>query len=295
MRYPGSVAIIITLRVIDLEHTMTCRKTYVQEIARNLLEFLATGNVEALITWLVAKSCLTGSHANRDLVTAFADTVKEYAAADEGDCRILWSLCTELACVAPEDAPAGDPHEILPLCGVLGIAAIGSLSPALTGAALTLLQDASLDRRREVREVVALGVHDLLAARQEETVAGLEEWIESGSWLPMRAAAAGIAESELLEEPELADAALRLHRKILIRVYTAGERQSEAFVALRKALGYTLGRVVEALPGIGFEYLRQLAALDDHDVRWIVRENLEGETLRRRYPETVRHIQANLG
>ena len=105
----------------------------------------------------------------------------------------------------------------------------------------------------------------------------------------MRAAAAGIAESELLEEPELADAALRLHRKILIRVYTAGERQSEAFVALRKALGYTLGRVVEALPGIGFEYLRQLAALDDHDVRWS--SGRTWRTLRRRYPETVRHIR----
>ena len=163
---------------------MTCRKTYVQEIARNLSEFLATGNVEALIAGLVAKSCLTGSHANRDLVTAFADTVKEYAAADEGDCRILWSLCTELACVAPEDAPAGDPHEILPLCGVLGIAAIGSLSPALTGAALTLLQDASLDRRREVREVVALGVHDLLAARQERPSPGWKNGLSRGRGSP---------------------------------------------------------------------------------------------------------------
>ncbi len=295
MGCPGSAAIIITLQVIDLEHTMTGRKTYVREIARNLSKFLATGDVEALIAWLVAESSLSGSHANRDLITAFADTVREYAVADEVDCRVLWSLCTELAFVAPEDAPAGGPHEVLPLCGVLGIAAIGSMSPSFTGAALARLQDASLDRRRQVREAVALGVQNLLAARQEETVAGLEGWIESGSWLPMRAAAAGIAESDLLGEPELADAALRLHRKILIRIYTAGERQSEAFVALKKALGYTLGRVVAALPGVGFEYLRQLAALDDRDVRWIIRENLEGDTLRRQYPETVRHIQASLG
>lgn len=273
---------------------MTSRKTYIREVARQLSGFLATGSAEDLMACLVAESNLPGPRANRDLAAAFADAVREYAAADENDCRALWSLCTELACVSPEDAPAGDPHEFLPLCGVLGIAAIGAVAPAFTGMALAQLQDASLDPRRRVRETVALGVCDLLVARQEETVAGLEGWVESGSWLPMRAAAAGIAESDLQAEPELAEAALRLHRKILVRVYTAGERQSEAFVALRKALGYTLGRVVAALPGIGFEYLRQLATLDDHDVRWIVRENLERDALRRQYPETVRHIRANL-
>jgi hypothetical protein len=34
----------------------------------------------------------------------------------------------------------------------------------------------------------------------------------------------------------------------------AKERQSDAFLALKKALGYTLSLVVAALPGIGFEY-----------------------------------------
>jgi len=273
---------------------MTCRKIYIQEIARQLSRFLATGSVESLITYLVAESGRPGPCANRDLIAAFADTVREYAAADEGDCRALWSLCTELACVSPEYAPADNPHESLPLCGVLGIAAIGAVTPAFTQMALDQLQDASFDPRQRVREAVALGVRDLLTARQNETVAGLEGWVESGSWLLMRAAAAGIAESDLMAEPKLAEAALRLHRKILIRVYTARERQSEAFIALRKALGYTLGRVVAALPGIGFEYLRQLATLDDQDVRWIVRENLERDALRRQYPETVRHIRANL-
>ena len=163
---------------------MTCRKTYIREVARQLSGFLATGNAEDLIACLVAESNLPGP--NRDLAAAFADAVREYAAADENDCRALWSLCTELACVSPEDAPAGDPHEFLPLCGVLGIAAIGAVAPAFTGMALAQLQDASLDPRRRVREAVALGVCDLLVARQEETVAGLEGWVESGSWLPMR-------------------------------------------------------------------------------------------------------------
>ncbi|NLA38760.1 MAG: hypothetical protein GX882_05155 [Methanomicrobiales archaeon] len=266
---------------------MTSRKTYIQEIARQLSGFLATGSAEDLAIYMVAES-------SPDLARAFADTVREYAAADEGDSGALWDLCIELAWISPVDAPAGDPREILPLCGVLGIAAIGGVAPEFTGMALARLQDISCDPRRRVRESVALGVSDLLAARQEETIAGLEGWVLSGSWLSMRAAAAGIAESDLLVEPGLAEAALSLHRKILIRVYTAGERQSEAFIALKRVLGHTLGRVVMALPGIGFEYLRQLATLDDRDVRWIVRENLESDVLRRRYPETVRHIQARL-
>jgi len=74
----------------------------------------------------------------------------------------------------PEDAPADNPHESLPLCGVLGIAAIGAVTPAFTQMALDQLQDASFDPRQRVREAVALGVRDLLTARQNETVAGLE-------------------------------------------------------------------------------------------------------------------------
>ncbi|WP_248535258.1 hypothetical protein [Methanoculleus sp. 7T] len=274
--------------------TMTRRNAYIQDIARQLSKFLETGRAEDLIACLVAESNLPGPRPNHDLARAFADTVREYAAADEEDRQVLWNLCVELACVSPEDAPTDDPHEFLSFCGVCGIAAIGSVASAFTEIALAQLQEASLDPRWRVREAVALGVRELLAARPEETVAELEGWVESGSWLPMRAAAAGIAGSDLMAEPDLAEVALRLHRKILVRVYTATERQSEAFLALRKALGYTLSRVVAALPGIGFEYLRQLATLDDRDVRWIIRENLERDGLRRQYPETVQHIRAQL-
>lgn len=273
---------------------MTRRKTYIQEIARQLSGFLATGRAEDLVACLVAESNLPGPHANQELSRAFVDAIREYAAADEDDRKILWNLCVELACLSPEDAPTGDPHEFLSFCGVRGIAAIGSVAPEYTEMALSQLQEASLDPRWRVREGVTMGVHNLIAACPAETLAGLEGWAEAGPWLIMRAAATGIAEPDLLAEPELAEVALRLHRKILVRVYTAQERQSEAYLALRKALGYTLGRVVATLPGIGFEYLRQLATLDDPDVRWIVQENLEGDLLRQQYPKTVQHIREQL-
>lgn len=273
---------------------MTRKKIYVQEIARQISRFFTTGSAETLIAWLVVEGSQPDPDATLLLTMAFGDTIREYAATDEGDCRILWNLCTEFACISSEDAPDGDPYESLPLCGVLGISGIGAISPEFTEMALDQLQDASLDPRQRVREAVVLGIRDLLATEREVTIGGLERWVESGSWLSMRAVAASIVEPGLLSEPELADAALRLHRKILIRVYTTEERQTEDLSILKETLGYTLGQAVVALPGIGFEYLRQLSTLDDRDVKWIVRENLEREPLQQQYPETVRHIQANL-
>ena len=274
---------------------MTRKETHIREITRLLMQFLASGSAEDLLTYLVAGSNLPGSRANLEIAGAFAGTVREFAVADVDDRQVLWTLCVELACISPEDAPAGDPHEFLSFCGVRGIGAIGSVSPVCAEAALTHLSEASVDPRWQVREAVAMALRDLLSRQRGRTVPELEGWVEGGSWLAMRAAVAGVAEPDLLAEPDLAEAALRFHRKTLIRVYMAKERQSEAFHALRKALGSTLSLVVAALPGIGFEYLRQLATLDDQDIRWIVRENLEESRLRERYPETVQHIRAQVG
>ena len=273
---------------------MTCKDNSIREVARLLTGFIASGSAGDLLAYLVAGSNLPGHRANLELAGAFGETVREFAAADTGDRRILWNLCVELACISPEDAPTGDPHEFLAFCGVRGIGAIGSLSPACTEPALRHLAEASVDPRWRVREAVAMAVQDLLSRQRSATVPELEDWVEGESWLAMRAAVAGIAEPDLLAEPELAQTALRLHRKALIRVYTAQERESDAFRALRKALGYTLSLVVVALPEIGFEYLRQLATLDDRDIGWIVRENLKKNRLQRQYPETVQQIRAHL-
>lgn len=273
---------------------MTRKETHIREVARLLVGFLASGSAEDLLTYLVAGSNLPGPRANLELAGSFSETVREFAVADADDRQVLWTLCVELACISPEDAPTGDPHEFLSFCGVRGIGAIGSVSPVCAEAALTHLAEASVDPRSQIREAVAMAIRDLLSRQRGMTVPELEGWVEGGSWLAMRAAVASVAEPDLLAEPELAEAALRFHRKTLIRIYTAKERQSEAFRALRKALGSTLSLVVAALPGIGFEYLRQLATLDDQDIRWIVRENLETSRLQGQYPETVQHIRAQL-
>ncbi|KUG19630.1 hypothetical protein ASZ90_010641 [hydrocarbon metagenome] len=110
----------------------------------------------------------------------------------------------------------------------------------------------------------------------------------------MRGAAAGLAEPALLADAKTAQSALKLHRKILVRVLTAGERTTDEFRTLRQALGYTLSVVISALPGDGFTYLRQLAVLDDPDIRWIVRENLKKNRLAKKYPGEVEAVRTVL-
>lgn len=259
------------------------------------MDLLSSGDAGDLIAYLAAESSLAGPRTNQDLTEAFARAIREFAVADREDRRILWDLCVELACISPEDAPTSEPHESLSVCGVRGIAAMGTISPGCVKAALRKLAESAEDPRWRIRGAVAIGLRDLLARHRDVTVSELNGWVEGGSWSAMQTVAAGVADADLLREPDLAEAALLLHRKIMIRVYTAGERESEDFQALRKTLGCTLSRVVAALPSSGFEYLQQVSTLDDQEIRWIVRENLKDNHLAGDYPETVRHIQAQIG
>ena len=259
------------------------------------MDLLSSGDAGDLAAYLAAESSLAGPRTNQDLTEAFARAIREFAAADPEDRRILWDLCVELACISPEDTPTDDPHEFLSVCGVRGIAAMGTISPGCVKAALRKLAESAEDPRWRIRDAVAIGLRDLLARHRDVTVSELNGWVEGGSWSAMQTVAAGVADADLLREPDLAEAALLLHRKIMIRVYTAGERESEDFQALRKTLGCTLSRVVAALPSSGFEYLQQVSTLDDQEIRWIVRENLKDNHLAGDYPETVRHIQAQIG
>ena len=259
------------------------------------MDLISSGDAGDLIAYLAAESSLAGPRTNQDLTEAFARAIRELAVADREDRRILWDLCVELACISPEDAPTSEPHESLSVCGVRGIAAMGTVSPGCVKAALRKLAESAEDPRWRIRGAVAIGLRDLLARHRDVTVSELNGWVEGGSWSAMQTVAAGIADADVLREPDLAEAALLLHRKIMIRVYTAGERESEDFQALRKTLGCTLSRVVAALPSSGFEYLQQVSTLDDQEIRWIVRENLKDNHLAGDYPETVRHIQAQIG
>jgi hypothetical protein len=115
----------------------------------------------------------------------------------------------------------------------------------------------------------------------------LDGWVIDGTLLELRAVAATVAEPGLLKDTETAIVALQLHRKAFDRVLSTKERKSEDFRTLRKALGYTLSVVVQALPQEGFRFLAQLIQLHDPDLIWIVKQNLRKNRLVKHFPEQV--------
>ena len=265
---------------------MKKRERYQADLAELVHGALEIGKTVELEQYIAANSNLPGPRGNLELALAFGDVIaKQTAQATRVDA--LWNLCAGLAEIPPEAAPVNDPRELIPFCAVIGLGAIGSVVEAYCQPALARLHRLAGDPRWRMREAVCFGLQRLLETQKGETLAALESWVAAGDLLQMRAAAAGLAEPALLDDQEIAMAALQLHRDILARVSEAQDRRSDAFRTLRKGLGYTLSVVVCAAPDEGFELLAELAKPGDRDVNWIVKQNLKKNRLLKRFPDRV--------
>jgi hypothetical protein len=256
-----------------------------QDLTPLITEFLATGDAGKLTAYLASHSNLPGPRGNLELAAAFADLVGQYA--PEKSAR-LWELCATMTEVSAEEAPVNDPREMIPFCGALGIGALGAACPTLFAGAMLALRTLANDPRWRMREAVPMALQRLIASHRRETLNILEQWAAGNSPLEMRAAAAGVAEPALLKDDETAQAALALHKAIFDRALEITDRRTDEFKALRKGLGYTLSVVVQALPEEGFQLIHALAATQDKDVLWIVKENLKKKRLTKNFPERVK-------
>jgi hypothetical protein len=159
--------------------------------------------------------------------------------------------------------------------------------PQAVEPALQTLRELADDPRWRMREGVCFGLQRLIPVYPDVALTALAGWIPDGSWLELRAAAAGVAEPPLLKNHDVALAALHLHERILDRVLQAHDRKSESFRTLRKGLGYTLSVIVQAIPEEGFPWLAKIIDTSDPDVLWIVRQNLKKKRLLKPFPTQV--------
>jgi hypothetical protein len=166
--------------------------------------------------------------------------------------------------------------------------------PGKRGEVWGVIRRAAEDDRWRLREAAAQAIQRALPADPTEALATLGEWATSGSWLLCRAAAAGVADPPLLQDPRLAGAALRFHETILARVTASPDRKGPGFRVLRQGLGYSLSVVVAATPGPGFALLRRLAAQPDPDLTWVLRSNLGKGRLTRAHGREVEAVLALL-
>jgi hypothetical protein len=269
---------------------MSKKEDYRPELIALFDGFIATGYSQALFDYIASNSSLPGPRGNLELAAAFADLAGQYAPEKS---ERLWELCAKMAEISADEAPVNDPRELIPFCGAVGMGALGAACPTLFAKTIKALQASANDPRWRMREAVPMALERLIASRRQETLDTLAQWA-AGSLLEMRAAAAGVAEPALLKDSETARAALTLHRAIFERVLETEDRNSDAFKALRKGLGYTLSVAVQALPEEGFAFMRQLAATQDKDVLWIVRENLKKNRLVKNFPTQVESIRSSL-
>ena len=178
--------------------------------------------------------------------------------------------------------------EFLVACGLVALGRIAveervaAGQPGANGDArlLAVLRAHASDPRWRVREAVAMGLQRLGDADPVRLVAVVTDWA-GGNVLEQRAAIAAVCEPRLLRVPAVADAALETLERVTRALLDEPDRRREDVRVLRKALGYAWSVAIVASPERGRGLFEHLAASDDPDARWIVRENLGKARLRR--------------
>lgn len=245
---------------------------------RVTLRALVSEGAPALDEALMAHSNLPGPRGNLELAALFAQ---------EADL----DTCLRLAGVDATQAPANTPGEYLAFCGVAG------LGRHVLAGRRDLLDDLHRhagDPRWRTREAVAIALQTIGDGDPALLRATATEWA-AGSRLEPRAAVAAVAEPRLLRGLDSARAALAALEAVTATLPAALDRKSTEFGVLRKALGYAWSVVIVAIPVEGKAAFERWAAVDDADVRWVVRENLKKNRLVRMDSGWVEATQVRLG
>lgn len=225
--------------------------------------------------YLLRESHLPGPRSNLELAQAVAD---------EGDAALFLRYIALDAAQAPQNTPA----EFLAVCGAIGLGRLlveGQLDK------FPVLRQVASDPRWRMREGVAMALQRLGDANMELLLDEMQRW-SAGNFLEQRAAAAALCEPRLLKEPEYARRVLAILDTITTTILPEGERRSEAFLALRKGLGYCWSVAVAALPQEGQATMEEWFPVKDKDIRWIMKENLKKDRLARLDAAWVKQWQA---
>ena len=237
--------------------------------------------LRALDEWdefLLKASGLPGPRGNLELAQVVAD---------EGDLQLFRRYTAYDA----EKAPVNSPYEFLAFCGVVGLGRL--LAEGDNDLLMTLRTHAS-DPRWRTREGVAMALQRLGDADMPRLVAAMRDW-STGTPLEQRAAAAALCEPRLLRRPEHTRAVLGILDTITSSVERAEDRRDDAFLALRKGLGYCWSVAVAALPGEGTVLMEKWLVNPDKDIRWIMKENLGKARLARADAEWVDRWRTRIG
>jgi hypothetical protein len=199
--------------------------------------------------YLKKHSGLPGPRANLELVQAVGD---------EADADRLWRL-------------SASSDEFLALCGTAGLGKVALMEPDTV---MTWLRELASDRRWRVREGVAMALQRIGRESMSHLVAEMQAWSGDDPYV-QRAAAAGLAEPDLLKEPTNAVKVLAILDRITTSLAAADDRRHEGFRVLRQALGYCWSVAAAAAPDNARAYFEKWLRSTDKDVAWIMKTNLD--------------------
>jgi 3-methyladenine DNA glycosylase AlkC len=125
-----------------------------------------------------------------------------------------------------------------------------------------------------------MGLQRLGDTDMERLLSEMKRW-SRGNFLEMRAAAASLCEPRLLKQIQHAKETPLILDRITTSIAGAKNRNTDAFKALRKSMGYCWSVAVAANPDAGMSMMEQWFSTRDKDIRWIMRENLKKKRLER--------------
>ena len=190
-----------------------------------------------------------------------------------------------------EASPENSSQVFVVFCGV---SALGKRIAGGDRAQLKRLRQYASDPRWRIREAVAIGLQYFGDADVRGLLNEMQRWAK-GAWYEKRAVAAALAEPRLLRQPEVAAAVLRILDRITLDIEAAGRETSEAFLTLRKSMGYCWSVAVAALPKAGKPLMEKWLRSKSPDVRWLMKQNLTKNRLIRMDAAWVRACSSRLG
>ncbi len=220
--------------------------------------------------YLSTNSGLPGPRGNLTLADAVAEV---------GDEAIFRHLLT----YTPSIAPTNTPGEFLAFCGTVGF---GNLLTDHHPDALAILRASANDPRWRVREGAAIAFQHFGDHDMSTLIDYMMTW-HRGTLYEQRAVAAALCEPRLLKNPEQVARVLNILDAITNGILTVTDRKADDFIALRKGLAYCWSVAVVALPEHGKPLMEKWLASHDKDIRWLIRENLKKDRLKRMHAEWV--------
>jgi hypothetical protein len=229
---------------------------------QNYMEKLQS--LEVWDDYLMRESGLPGPRGNLELMYAVAETANE---------KQLLHFISYTA----EKAPVNSPEEFLMACGTVGL---GRQLDKGKMEYMKLLRELSSDTRWRTREAVAMALQLFGENHMAELIDEMRLWALGNSY-EKRAAAAALCEPKLLKDKVQVSKVLEILDVITQSILEIENRKDEAFIALRKGMAYCWSVAIVYNFDVGSRLFEKWIGCPDKDIRWIIKENLKKDRLKR--------------